>query len=133
MQLLPPAAGQGKPCYSNPKRLFEAARKDRSLIQPPVSHRALSRHFHGQPEKTPDFPFLMLAVNVVKPGACVGLCFPSPACDLLLDGFNRDVDADFVAHVRRVLAGVEFRALDDGVGVGADGVLLHHRMRHGLE
>ena len=77
----------------------------------PVPHRALSRHFHGQPEKTPDFPFSMLAVNVAKPGACVGLCFLSPACDLLLDGFNRDVDTDVVAYVRRVLAGVNSERL----------------------
>ena len=33
---------------------------------------------------------------------------------LLLDRFQRDVDAHVVAHVRCVLAGVEFGALDDG-------------------
>ena len=38
---------------------------------------------------------------------------------LFLDGFHRDVQRDFVAHGWRIFAGIEFRALDLGAGVGA--------------
>ena len=57
----------------------------------------------------------------------------APWGELLFDGFDGDVDGDFVANVRHVLAHVEVGTLDLGGGVGTDRVLLHHRVRHGVE
>src|SRR5574343_272576 len=49
-----------------------------------------------------------------------GLAARRPRVALLRDSFERDVDADVVAHIGGVLAGVKFRTLDHGEGVGAD-------------
>lgn len=53
--------------------------------------------------------------------------------NLFLNGFNGDVDAHFVAHMRRILASVEIRALDRGISISANSVLFQQRMWHGLE
>nr|GEU28262.1 hypothetical protein [Tanacetum cinerariifolium] len=63
----------------------------------------------------------------IKPARAGGLL------RLLLDGFDGEVQRDFVADVRCVFTGIEFGTLDLGGGVGAACHFFHHRVVGALE